>query len=47
MSNVAFSVVVGLLLLVLGAYGRITGNLPADDPYAHARTLVREPPATA
>jgi hypothetical protein len=33
--NVVFSVVVGLLLLTLGAYGRISGHLPADSPYAH------------
>ena len=32
--NVIFSVVVGLLLLVLGAYGRIGGHLPPDSPYA-------------
>ncbi|SDN51047.1 protein of unknown function [Geodermatophilus sp. DSM 45219] len=35
--NVVFSVVVGLLLLTLGAYGRIGGHLPGDSPYAHAR----------
>lgn len=35
MSNVLFSVVVGLVLLVLGAYGRVSGNLPPDSPYAH------------
>jgi hypothetical protein len=34
MSNVIFSVVVGLILLVLGAYGRIGGHLPPDSPYA-------------
>jgi hypothetical protein len=34
-SNVVFSVVAGLLLLLLGAYGRVTGNLPPDSPYAH------------
>src|SRR3954447_26580076 len=34
-SNVVFSVVVGLLLLVLGSYGRIGGHLPEDSPYAH------------
>ena len=44
MSNVVFSAFVGLLLLVLGAYGRITGNLPADSPYAHPRAVVAEPP---
>jgi hypothetical protein len=35
-SNVVFSVVAGLTLLMLGAYGRVSGNLPADSPYAHA-----------
>jgi hypothetical protein len=44
MSNVAFSVAVGLLLLVLGAYGRISGNLPADSPYAHPRPRSSESP---
>ena len=34
--NVVFSVVAGLVLLVLGAYGRISGNLPPDSPYARA-----------
>jgi len=35
MSNVIFSVVVGLPMLLLGAYGRISGHLPPDSPYAH------------
>jgi hypothetical protein len=35
MSNVIFSVVVGLPMLLLGAYGRIGGHLPPDSPYAH------------
>lgn len=35
LSNVIFSVAVGLPMLLLGAYGRISGNLPADSPYAH------------
>jgi hypothetical protein len=34
-SNVIFSVVVGLLMLLLGAYGRISSQLPPDSPYAH------------
>ena len=34
MTNVIFSFVSGLTLLVLGAYGRFTGNLPPDSPYA-------------
>lgn len=42
-NNVVFSLVVGSLLLVLGAYGRLTGNLPADSPYAHPRTRAAEP----
>jgi hypothetical protein len=44
MSNVVFSDVVGLLLLVLGAYGRISGNLPATSPYAHPHAVADEPP---
>ena len=39
-SNVVFSVVAGLVLLVLGAYGRVSGNLPADSPYARPRPQV-------
>ncbi len=35
--NVGFSVVAGLFLLLLGAYGRVSGNLPPDSPYAHPR----------
>ncbi len=34
MTNVVFSVLAGLVLLLLGAYGRVSGNLPADSPYA-------------
>jgi hypothetical protein len=34
MENVVFSVVAGLLLLLLGSYGRVSGNLPPDSPYA-------------
>jgi hypothetical protein len=44
MSNVVFSDVVGLLLLLLGAYGRFTGNLPATSPYAHLHAVPDEPP---
>lgn len=32
--NVVFSVVAGLLLLLLGSYGRVSGNLPPESPYA-------------
>jgi hypothetical protein len=35
MANVVFSIVAGLVLLMLGAYGRVGGHLPADSPYAH------------
>lgn len=34
LSNVVFSLVVGLALLLMGAYGRFTGSLPSDSPYA-------------
>jgi hypothetical protein len=34
-SNVVFSVVAGLVLLLLGAFGRVSGNLPPNSPYAH------------
>ena len=44
MSNVLFSIVVGLLLLVLGCYGRVSGHLPDDSPYAHAHAEIDEPP---
>jgi hypothetical protein len=37
MSNVIFSLVSGALLLFLGAYGRFTGGLPADNPYQAER----------
>ncbi|WP_138733315.1 DUF4383 domain-containing protein [Modestobacter excelsi] len=33
MANVIFSIVAGLVLLTLGAYGRVSGNLPVDSPY--------------
>jgi hypothetical protein len=43
-SNVVFSVVVGLVLLMLGAYGRFSGHLPADSPYARPHAPADEPP---
>jgi Domain of unknown function (DUF4383) len=50
MSNVIFSVVVGLPMLILGAYGRIGGHLPPDSPYVHPHTddadYVDERPST-
>ncbi|MCZ2825392.1 MULTISPECIES: DUF4383 domain-containing protein [unclassified Modestobacter] len=33
MANVIFSICAGLVLLTLGAYGRVSGNLPDDSPY--------------
>ncbi|MGA4842264.1 DUF4383 domain-containing protein [Streptomyces sp. G45] len=35
--NVLFSFAVGLLLMVFGMYGRVSGNLPHDNPYWKAR----------
>lgn len=35
--NVFFSLVAGIMLLGLGAYGRFSGGLPADNPYYQAR----------
>jgi hypothetical protein len=43
-SNVVFSVVVGVVLLLLGAYGRISGGLPTDSPYAHPHPWPAEAP---
>jgi hypothetical protein len=37
MPNVVFSLVVGLVLLCVGLYGRASGQLPADNPYRQAR----------
>ena len=36
-ANVVFSICAGLLLLTLGAYGRVSGNLPDDSPYRGAQ----------
>ncbi|MEV7401393.1 DUF4383 domain-containing protein [Streptomyces sp. NPDC091267] len=35
--NVLFSFVVGLLLMMFGMYGRVSGGLPHDNPYWQAR----------
>lgn len=53
--NVFFSIGAGLFLLLVGAYGRLSGRPPADNPYRaddvddrEARALPRQPtPATA
>ena len=42
MTNVFFSIGAGLTLLVLGAYGRLSGHLPPDSPYAR-REVGTEP----
>ncbi len=41
--NVLFSLVVGAVLLILGAYGRFSGALPADSPYAHSAAGTARP----
>ncbi len=41
--NVFFSLIAGTMLLALGAYGRFSGGLPADNPYYQARHQ-NEPP---
>lgn len=43
--NVFSSLVVGLLLLFLGAYGRLTGGLPPDNPYRRAHPVRRDRPS--
>ncbi|GHF50019.1 MULTISPECIES: DUF4383 domain-containing protein [Streptomyces] len=45
MPNVIFSFVMGLLILVFGMYGRVTGGLPHDNPYwrhRHPEQAARE-----
>lgn len=37
LQNVMFSFAVGVLLMVFGAYGRVSGGLPHDNPYWRAR----------
>ncbi|MEV0008464.1 DUF4383 domain-containing protein [Streptomyces sp. NPDC047973] len=37
MQNVLFSFVAGLLLMLFGMYGRVSGGLPHDNPYWRAR----------
>lgn len=37
MQNVIFSFVMGLILLVFGMYGRVSGALPHNNPYWQAR----------
>lgn len=44
--NVFFSIIVGMLLLFLGLYGRLSGGLPPDNPYRRAREERRGVPET-
>ncbi|MBE9373768.1 DUF4383 domain-containing protein [Saccharopolyspora sp. HNM0983] len=44
-SNIVFSLVVGLALGFLGAYGRLSGGLPPDNPYRRAHPLGSKRPA--
>ena len=37
LANVFFSLAAGMILLVLGCYGRVAGGLPPDNPYVLAR----------
>ncbi|MFF1919934.1 DUF4383 domain-containing protein [Streptomyces sp. NPDC058221] len=37
MQNVLFSFVVGLMLMMFGMYGRVSGGLPHDNPYWRSR----------
>jgi hypothetical protein len=45
MSNVYFSIGAGLTLLILGTYGRVSGHLPADSPYARPAAAEDTEPA--
>jgi Domain of unknown function (DUF4383) len=44
LSNVIFSFIAGMLLLFLGAYGRFSGGLAADNPYYQQRHR-KDPPS--
>lgn len=44
LSNVFFSIVVGLLLLFSGLYGRVSGGLPPDNPYRQAHPRRKDRP---
>jgi hypothetical protein len=44
MPNVIFSLVVGGILLTVGSWGRFTGRLRADSPYARERVGTFEDP---
>lgn len=42
-SNIVFSIAVGLTLLILGSYGRISAGLPPDSPYYQRRPAAPVP----
>ncbi len=44
LSNVFFSLVVGMLLLFVGLYGRVSGGLPPDNPYRQAHPRRKDRP---
>ncbi|MGH3763591.1 MAG: DUF4383 domain-containing protein [Pseudonocardiaceae bacterium] len=44
LSNVIFSLIAGMLLLFLGAYGRFSGGLSTDNPYYRHRHTDGPPP---
>ncbi|MHA6804640.1 hypothetical protein [Salinifilum ghardaiensis] len=44
LSNCLFSIVVGLVLMFLGLYGRVSGGLPPDNPYRRAHPLRKHRP---
>ncbi|MBA8824307.1 hypothetical protein FHX42_001654 [Saccharopolyspora lacisalsi] len=44
LSNVFFSLIVGMLLLFVGLYGRVSGGLPPDNPYRQAHPRRKDRP---
>ncbi len=44
LANCLFSLVVGLVLLFLGLYGRFSGGLPPDNPYRRAHPVRADRP---
>ncbi|WP_159945146.1 MULTISPECIES: DUF4383 domain-containing protein [unclassified Nocardiopsis] len=47
MPNVVFSFVVGIVVMTLGMYGRVSGGLPEDNPYRRPRARRRHVQAPA
>lgn len=44
LSNVLFSLIAGLVLLIMGFYGRLSGGLPPDNPYRREHPIRRTRP---